>query len=139
VKTSKSHRKRDGNKNDRNSRSRRRIHNYLEHSTRRDHAILGPGIIPSVSHVRRQRRRNDRHILQGELRKIKPSHFNGEHIKGEEVDAWLLEMKKYLQLHDYPFIVEKTIATYHLQGKATVWWDEINQAKHLDQKRVSWR
>jgi hypothetical protein len=41
-------------------------------------------------------------ILQGELRKIKPPTFNGEHRKGEEVEAWLLEMKKYFQLHDYP-------------------------------------
>jgi hypothetical protein len=36
--------------------------------------------------------------LQGELRKIKPPTFNGEHRKGEEVEAWLLEMKKYFQL-----------------------------------------
>jgi hypothetical protein len=32
---------------------------------------------------------------------IKPPNFNGEHMKGEEEEAWLLEMKKYFQLHDY--------------------------------------
>jgi hypothetical protein len=77
--------------------------------------------------------------LQGELRKIKPPTFNGEHRKGEEVEAWLLEMKKYFQLHDYPSRVEARIATYHLQGKETMWWDQLKQAKHLDEKKVSWR
>jgi hypothetical protein len=34
--------------------------------------------------------------------KIKPPTFNGDHRKGEEVEAWMLEMKKYFRLHDYP-------------------------------------
>jgi hypothetical protein len=49
-----------------------------------------------VSPVWRQRRRPEEDILQGELRKIKPPTFNGEHMKGEEVQAWILQMKKYL-------------------------------------------
>jgi hypothetical protein len=40
-----------------------------------------------VSPVRRKRRRADADILKGELRKIKPPTFNGEHKKGEEVEA----------------------------------------------------
>jgi hypothetical protein len=48
-------------------------------------------------------------------------------------------MKKYFQLHYYPSRVEARIGTYHLQGKETIWWDHIKQAKHLDEKKVSWR
>jgi predicted aspartyl protease len=48
-------------------------------------------------------------------------------------------MKKYFQLHDYPSRVEAIISTYHLQGKTTMWWDQIEQAKNLDEKRISWR
>ena len=40
-------------------------------------------------------RRTGGDILQGELKKINPPTFNGEHRKGEEDEAWLLEMKKY--------------------------------------------
>jgi hypothetical protein len=40
-------------------------------------------------------RRPKENILQGDLRKIKSPTFNGENRKGEEVEAWLLEMKKY--------------------------------------------
>jgi hypothetical protein len=48
-------------------------------------------------------------------------------------------MKKYFQLHDYPSRVETRIATYHLQGNVAMWWDQLKQAKHLDEKKVSWR
>jgi hypothetical protein len=48
-----------------------------------------------VSPLRRKKRRHEEDILQGELRNIKPPNFNGEHRKGEEAEAWLLEMKKY--------------------------------------------
>jgi hypothetical protein len=48
-----------------------------------------------VSLIWRKIRRPEEGILQGELGKIKPPIFNGEHKKGEEVEAWLLEMKKY--------------------------------------------
>jgi hypothetical protein len=48
-------------------------------------------------------------------------------------------MKKYFQLHDYPSKVEARISTYHLQGKTTMWWDHLKQAKNFDEKKVSWR
>jgi hypothetical protein len=47
-------------------------------------------------------------------------------------------MKKYFQLHDYPSQVEANISTYHLQGKTTMWWDQLKKDKNLDEKRISW-
>jgi hypothetical protein len=40
-----------------------------------------------VSPVRRQWRRNEGDIFQGELRKMKPTNFSGKHRKGEEAEA----------------------------------------------------
>jgi hypothetical protein len=77
------------------SRIMSRCHYSPRKSTRRNHEILGQGSSPSVSHVKNKRRRPKANILRGELRKIKPPTFNGELRKGEEVEAWLLEMKKY--------------------------------------------
>jgi hypothetical protein len=57
------------------------IHHSPRQSTRRTHASSGPGSNPSVSLVQRKRRRPKADILQGELRKIKPPTFNGEHRK----------------------------------------------------------
>jgi hypothetical protein len=86
-----------------------------------------------------RKRRYGSYVLQGELRKLKPPYFDGEHRKGEEVEAWLLGMRKYFQLHDYPSNVEAKIATYHLQGKSSMWWDQLKQTKHIDEKRISWK
>ena len=87
VLASRSHSKRDDHGNDRQSRSMNRLHHSPRQSTRRTHASSGPGSSPSVSLVRRQRRRPEADIMQGELRKIKPPTFNGEHKKGEEAEA----------------------------------------------------
>jgi hypothetical protein len=48
-------------------------------------------------------------------------------------------MKKYFQLHNYHSRVETRIATYHLQGKVSMWWDQLKKVKHIYEKRVSWR
>jgi hypothetical protein len=77
--------------------------------------------------------------LQGELRRLKPPTFDGEHRKGEEVEAWLLGMRKYFQLHNYSSNMEAKISIYHLQGKASMWWDQLKQVKHIDEKRISWK
>jgi hypothetical protein len=114
-------------------------HQSPRKSTRINHARLGPGRNPSVSLVQRQRIRTKENILQGEIRKIKPPNFNGDHRKGEEAEAWLLEMNKYFQLHDYPSQIEAKISTYHLQGKTTMWWDQLKQDNNIDEKMITWR
>jgi hypothetical protein len=87
VITSRSQSRRDDHGNDRKSRNTRRHHNYPRKSTKRTHVSSRPGSRPSVSPFKRQRRRPEADILQGELRKIKPPIFNGEHKKGEEAEA----------------------------------------------------
>lgn len=54
-----------------------------------------------IMHHRSQLRIFDLDSLKGDLTKIKPPTFKEEHKKGEEVEAWMLEMRKYLQLHYY--------------------------------------
>jgi hypothetical protein len=62
--------------------------------------------------------------LQGGLGKIKRPTFDVDRKKDEDVETWLLGMKKYFQFHNYSSNVEAKIATYHLQGKASMWWDQ---------------
>jgi hypothetical protein len=61
--------------------------------------------------------------LKGEMNKIKPPTFDGEHKKDEYVEACLLGMKKYFQLHNYSSHAKGKISIYHLEGKASMWWD----------------
>jgi hypothetical protein len=57
LSTLRSHIKMDDHGNDRKSRSMRRCHHSPSKSTRITHAIPSRGSIPSMSHVRRKRRR----------------------------------------------------------------------------------
>jgi hypothetical protein len=63
LEASKTHSKRDGHGNDRKSRNRIILHHSIEKSTGRYHASSRPGRNPSVSPVRRQRRRHEGYIL----------------------------------------------------------------------------
>jgi hypothetical protein len=36
-------------------------------------------------------------------------------------------------------MVEKIFSTYHLQGKVSMWWDQLKKEKHLDERKVSCR
>jgi len=108
---------RDDNGGYRQSRSvsRNQRHHSPGHSTRRAYVRSRSKIIPSISHVRHQRRRHGSDSLQRELRKIEPPSFDGEKKKGEYAEAWLLGMRKYFKLHDYTSNVEAQIVVYHLQ------------------------
>ena len=47
------------------------------------------------------RKRKQTGHLEGEFKKIKPATFDGESRTGEEVEAWLLDIKKYFQIYNY--------------------------------------
>jgi hypothetical protein len=50
--------------------------------------------------------------LKGEMNKIKPPKFDGEHQKEEDAKTWLLCMRKYFQLQNYSSYVEGIIVIY---------------------------
>jgi hypothetical protein len=81
--------------------------------------------ILEVSPIRHQRRRHEQDNVQGEIGKIKPTTFDGENKKGEDVEAWLLGIRKHFQLHGYSSNLEGKIWIYHLQEKASMWWDQL--------------
>jgi hypothetical protein len=70
------------------------------------------------------------------MNKIKPPTFDGEHKKDEDIETWLLGMRKYFQLHNYSSHAEGRIVIYQLKGKASMWWDQLVQVKHIKEKSV---
>jgi hypothetical protein len=60
----------------------------------------------------RKHRKYGRDELKGEINKIKPLTFDGEHKKEEDVETWLLGINKYFQLQNYFSHVEGRIAMY---------------------------
>ena len=76
----------------RRSRSVGRHHHHSQgHSKRRAHS--GSSLSPTRKH--RGSRVDE---LKGEMNKIKPPTFDGEHKKEEDTETWFLGMRKYFQL-----------------------------------------
>jgi hypothetical protein len=77
--------------------------------------------------------------LKGDMNKIKPPTFDGEHKKHEEALIWLLGMIKYFQLHNYSSHAEGRIIVYQIKGKESVWWDQLMQVWYIREKDVTWK
>ena len=65
--------------------------------------------------------------------------FNEELEKVEKFEAWLLGMKKYIQIYNYFDILKDQMAIYNLTGKADNWWQDIKRVKKLKEKYLTWR
>jgi hypothetical protein len=76
--------------------------------------------------------------LEGEFKKIKPSTFDRDSKTREEVEAWLLDIKKYLQIYNYSSNMKVRMAIYNLKGKASIWWQDLKLAKGLKQEQMEW-
>ena len=90
----------------RRSRSGSRHHRCsLKYSGKEAHSSSSPS--PTRKH-----KRSGMDELKGEMNKIKPPTFDGEHKKEEDVETWLLGMRKYFQLQNYSSHVEDRNAMY---------------------------
>jgi hypothetical protein len=117
----------------RRSRSgRKHYHLSLKHFGKETHSSSSPS--PTRKH-----RKSGRNELKGEINKIKPPTFDGEHKREEDAETWLLGMKKYFQMQNYFAHAEGRIAMYQLKGKSSMWWDQLVQVKHIREKEVMWK
>ena len=63
-----------------------------------------------MSPRRHDERKHVEELFQGELRKTKPPTFDGEKKKGDDVESWLLGMRKYLRLDIYSLNLEVRVS-----------------------------
>jgi hypothetical protein len=110
----------------------RHHHHSLRHSNKRSDSSSSPSPV-------RNHKRSVVDELQGEMNKIKPPTFDGEHKKDEYAETWLMGMRKYFQLHNYSSHAEGRISIYQLKGKTFMWWDQLVQVQHIKDKSVTWR
>jgi hypothetical protein len=109
------------------SRHRRRS---PKHSDKEAHNSSSP------SPTRKHRRSG---VDEGEMNKIKPPTFDGEHKKEEDAKTLLLGMRTYFQLQNYSSHAEGRIVMYQLEGKASMWWDQLVQVQHVREKDITWK
>ena len=60
--------------------------------------------------------------MEGEFKNIKPTSFDGESKTGEEVEAWLLDIKNYFQIYNYSNNIKVRMTIYNLKRRANIWW-----------------
>jgi hypothetical protein len=90
---------------------------------------------PSVEDkTKLDRKRKQIDHLEGEFKKIELATFDGESRIGEEVEAWLLDIKKYFQIYNYSNNMKVRMAIYNLKGKSSIWWQDLKLAKGLKEK-----
>ena len=90
----------------------------------------------SVNASEYQTPKRPRMELQGEFRKIKPPHFDGE--SEEAAEAWLINMNKYFQVYEYDHHFKARLAIFQLQAKATLWWEEVKMVWGVSEQDVTW-
>ena len=84
------------------------------------------------------RKRKQVDHLEGEFKKIKPFTFDGESRMGEEVEAWILDINKYLQIYNYSSNMKVKMTICNLKGKASILWQDLKLAKGLKEKKMEW-
>jgi len=58
--------------------------------------------------------------------------------KSRDVEAWLLGMNKFFQLHYYSEKVKARIAMFSLRGKAEIWWEDVKNVRGIDEEELTW-
>jgi hypothetical protein len=89
--------------------------------------------------TRGKKRKHSKSHDPEEFKKAKPPTFNGEIKKGEEAKFCLLGLKKYFKVHDYSKNFKARIAIFNLNGKASIWWEDLRNVKGIHENDLSWK
>ena len=76
--------------------------------------------LSSSSH-RNERKRRYRNHSCDEFKKVRSPIFNGKIKDGQEVEAWLLRMRKYFQVPNYSGNLKARVAIINLTRRASIW------------------
>ena len=64
--------------------------------------------------------------------------FDRESKKPKDVEAWLLGMKKFFDLHDYIVNMKGRIDIFSLKGKASIGWKDMKRVRGIKIEELSW-
>jgi hypothetical protein len=48
-------------------------------------------------------------------------------------------LKKYFRVHDYSKNLKARITIFNLNGKASIWWEDLRNVKGIHEKDLSWK
>jgi hypothetical protein len=97
------------------------------------------GKTSSHSQTRGKKRKHSKSHDPKEFKKSKPPTFDGYIKKGEEYEVWLLSLKKYFRFHDYSENLKAQISIFNMNGKSSIWWEDLRDVKRVHEKDFSWK
>jgi len=74
-----------------------------------------------------------------EFKNAKSPTFDGEIIKEEQVEAWLLGLRKYFWVHNYLENTKENITNFNFNGGASMWWEDLKEIKVLKESKLTWK
>jgi len=80
---------------------------------------------------------SDRGYFPSEFKKSKPPTFEGDLKKLEDVEAWLLGMRKLFELHDYTENMKAIIVIFGLKGKSDISWEDVKWVRDIRTEELS--
>jgi hypothetical protein len=51
----------------------------------------------------------------------------------------LIGLKKYFRVHDFSENLKARISIFNLNGKASIWWEDLRNVKGIHEKDLSWK
>ena len=93
----------------------------------------------SFSSRKGKRKRHHRERSRDEFKKAKPPMFDGEVKTGQEVEAWLLGIKKYFQVQDYSRNMKERVSIFNLNGRASIWWEHFKKVRNIKERKIVWK
>jgi hypothetical protein len=139
------------NNNTGKSTSKKAQQGAKRHATNRDSSMKSPSEkeksseelssdeVSSESQRKRKRKKHSKSSIPEEFKKAKPPTFDGEIKKGEEAEAWLLGLKKYFRVHDYSDNMKARVAIFNLNGKASIWWEDLKNVTGIHERKLTWK
>ena len=86
-----------------------------------------------------KRKRRYQNNSRDEFKKAKPPTFDGVVKYGQEVEAWILGMKKYFQVQDYYGNMKARVAIFDLNGRASIWWENLRKVRNINDRKIVWK
>ena len=66
-----------------------------------------------------------------EFKKENPPNFDGDLKKLEDVEAWILGMKTFFEIHEYTDNMKAIIVIFNLKGKVDIWWENLKRVREI--------
>jgi hypothetical protein len=58
---------------------------------------------------------------------------------GEEVEAWFLGMRMYLQVHYYCRNMKARMTIHNMNNRASIWWEDLKNVNKHSENKTSWK